>query len=194
MPNAPVQRHRLGRFTKPQRNNIDPAVGRDEWVEKDPHFLNQNVAEDTSDSDDWIIEKETDSAAIGGTEITIIGPLNNIPIVAGRRYRVTFFARTINLSDALDEVEVRVQKDADPTNPGFVTIQDGKYQAGTGAGGENPGPVLIVANYRPAGNANVHFRVRAERVSGAGTGHVIGATSLSPMYLLVEPVPNIESL
>lgn len=129
----------------------------------------------------WYAQSTSNSSAISSA--TVLLSLNNIPVIAGRRYECVFYSRTLNISAANDTIEARVQRDP---GGGFGTIGDGVWQAG--AAGENFGGCYVVADYVPTSTQDVDFQVEAERTSGSGTGHVFGGTSTSPMYLRVTDI------
>ena len=129
----------------------------------------------------WYTESTSNSAAIT-TPAVMLG-MTDIPVIAGRRYEVVFYSRTLNISAAADTVEVRVQRDA---GAGFGTIGDGVWQSASA--GENFGGIYVVADYVPTATQTVDFQVEAERTTGSGTGHVLGGTASSPMYLRVTDI------
>lgn len=132
----------------------------------------------------WYIESTSDSASFGATAETILSGLNDVPVIPGRKYKVTYYSRTMNVPVSGDEIEVFIERD----QGGGFDLRIGDMKVQSAGAGENFGPIIVQAIYQPVTGTSVDFRVRAQRVGGSGSSNVLGGSSSSPMYLIVEGI------
>jgi hypothetical protein len=128
---------------------------------------------------------------------TLVGA-GNIPVLAGRRYRVMFCGGHSFLTGGSgfsvgDAAEFFLERDAGsgyaeiPGNPARIRIRANVAIAARWA------MPVTVAYYEPATNATVDFRARAVRISGAATVDMQCGTNSggSPFYLEIADVGDV---
>jgi len=124
----------------------------------------------------FLDERTTSSQVAGTTQVTIL-TANNVPMVAGRRYKITYYCSTVVSASVTDDELYTTLVD-----PGGTTVQ--QYRCFVTAA-KNNSAINLTHTYTATSTGLFTWLVRASALSGQYQHY---AASIQPRYFLVEDI------